>query len=141
MQPSGALSLALVLQHWEVILGCFTLVAQLDWQSQVLLEFHTQQESETDLEQSHIEPDATRCVFKIITNLLTCFPFLLLCDEFVTEILQSAWLWAAIAFGFALANSVRGSKTGMFIRSKKLLGTKGIAARSKDATRGSWHRY
>ena len=26
-------------------------------------------------------------------------------------------------------------------RSKKLLGAKGIATRSKDATRGSWHRY
>ena len=27
------------------------------------------------------------------------------------------------------------------ISNKKLLGAKGIATRSKDATRGSWHRY
>ena len=30
---------------------------------------------------------------------------------------------------------------GLTTRSKKLLGTKGIATRSKDATRGSWPYY
>ena len=31
--------------------------------------------------------------------------------------------------------------SNLLTRSKKLLGTKGIATRSKDATRGCWHRY
>ena len=30
---------------------------------------------------------------------------------------------------------------GIATSNKKLLVTKGIATRSKDATRGSWHRY
>ena len=30
---------------------------------------------------------------------------------------------------------------GLTTRNKKLLGTKGIASRSKDATRGSWPYY